>query len=135
MSDRYELDEHGDFYNTKSGNFMLYEEVASRLNQLEKHLAEYESGHKGACSTCEAVGILNQKLEKQLEIAEDALKFYDSIHRLNWAYDLSRPAKEAKKALEQIEQIAGNSEVIGREEHALKNENLVHIKNKGTKNE
>ena len=33
-----------------------------------------ESGYKGACHCCEPVALLNVKLEKQLEIAEEYIR-------------------------------------------------------------
>lgn len=41
---------------------------------LRKQLDQYEKGLKGACLTCEPVGILNQKLEQQLAEANELLK-------------------------------------------------------------
>ena len=38
-----------------------------KLVETEQKLKAYESGHKGACTTCEKVGELNVELEKKLE--------------------------------------------------------------------
>lgn len=44
--------------------------------EINKKLSQYESGHKGACSTCEVVGELNVELEKRLEGAIEVIEIY-----------------------------------------------------------
>jgi hypothetical protein len=48
-------------------------------SDLEERVEQLESGHRGACHCCEPVGVLNQKLEKQIK----QLTFeYDSMLNL-----------------------------------------------------
>ena len=45
------------------------------IEELQKKLNDYESGMKGACSTCEIVAINNIELEKKLADKEKSLTF------------------------------------------------------------
>lgn len=57
-------------------------EILPLFKQLEARLAEYESGHKGACPTCEPVGILNKQLEARLREAEEVIGLV-TLERIN----------------------------------------------------
>jgi len=59
-------------------------------------IKEYETGHKGACSTCEPVGMLNVELELKLEIAKEALEYYGN------RMDSGGTAREALKQIEAV---------------------------------
>lgn len=50
-------------------------ECASKwINRLQKEIEELRNGHKGACPTCEPVGELNKKLEKENELLRSELE-------------------------------------------------------------
>ena len=46
-----------------------------------------------------------QQLKAKNKVLMEAVEFYDGVHRLNWAIDLSMPAKKAKEALRKCEEI------------------------------
>lgn len=47
----------------------------------------------------------NQNLKEQIKVLKEALEFYDGVHRLNWAIDLSLPPRLAKETLAKLEQM------------------------------
>lgn len=88
-------------------------------NELMKKLADYESGHRGACSTCEPVGILNKQYERALSDRQDELNYLvDKVKDLEkelalaegeWktyakmSDELSKKLSEANRAIEHFE--------------------------------
>lgn len=53
---------------------IVLDEMLLEIQSLKEKLSQYESGHKGTCSTCEVVGELNVELEKRLERTREIIK-------------------------------------------------------------
>lgn len=97
-----------------AGDFVGDERVKviekSAYDDLAARLAAFKKDH----DLLDSANIkLNEKLtdaEKMIEGLVGALKFYDGVHRLNWAIDMNDLAKIAATALAEYEKIKNKGE-------------------------
>lgn len=75
-----------------------------------KQIKQFEEGFKGACSTCEPVGILNKRQDQQIKVLREALDYIDQLKSVNketkpvlWFADVFIHATRALEKFKQLE--------------------------------